>query len=500
MGRVPRHRRGSRALRDRRSGFRPRHPRAGDVRRRRGRERGASSRATAPRIWTRTHRSSSRPTTRRSTSISLRSSIRSSPAVSRASLRRSLWRAMVFVAARPAGRLVAGALALGWLALAAGHVWGPALKPDLVALGLTVVAVVLLDRRRDLRADRRVRARVRRAREADRAACRRPRSLCGSGGRIARRCIRCGFGRGRRGRRRGRDRATSDSVPDVWRHVVTWNALAWSSDQAVSVAVLGVLLVIGLPLGTAALGSRGLVERARIPRRRARDRRARRTRGRDDQLPARSRRRDRALVRGAVAASAPRRRRLSRSPRSRSSCSRRARRPASRRARGACRRPARGAIPRASRSSRRSSRRGEPLLVEDSGLLVASGARRSWTISSCGRGSSSGGSSTPTPIAQRRSASGRYPTPSSARPTSSTSTPPRLRAAAMDSGARGAIARPVPAGERTIGRLVDLRAPLTLTLSIHGRPPDQSDRHCHRGRHLDPAAGAGHRPLVDVRR
>jgi len=43
-----------------------------------------------------------------------------------------------------------------------------------------------------------------------------------------------------------------DSVPDVWRHVVTWNALSWSVDQAVSVVVIGVL-VIGVPLGIAAL-------------------------------------------------------------------------------------------------------------------------------------------------------------------------------------------------------------------------------------------------------
>jgi hypothetical protein len=42
-----------------------------------------------------------------------------------------------------------------------------------------------------------------------------------------------------------------DSVPDVWRHVVTWNALSWSLDQAVSVAIIGVL-VIGVPLGIAA--------------------------------------------------------------------------------------------------------------------------------------------------------------------------------------------------------------------------------------------------------
>ncbi len=53
--------------------------------------------------------------------------------------------AIVFVSARPAGRLVAAALAAGWLALAPVMVWGPALKPDLVALLLTAMAVVTVE-------------------------------------------------------------------------------------------------------------------------------------------------------------------------------------------------------------------------------------------------------------------------------------------------------------------------------------------------------------------
>src|SRR5205814_10055720 len=47
-----------------------------------------------------------------------------------------------------------------------------------------------------------------------------------------------------------------DSVPDVWRHVVTWNALSWSPDQAVSIAFIG-LLVIGAPVAVAAF-TRGI--------------------------------------------------------------------------------------------------------------------------------------------------------------------------------------------------------------------------------------------------
>ena len=50
--------------------------------------------------------------------------------------------------ARAAGRFVAAVLALGWLGSVPVLQWGPALKPDLVALGLTVAAVILLDRER----------------------------------------------------------------------------------------------------------------------------------------------------------------------------------------------------------------------------------------------------------------------------------------------------------------------------------------------------------------
>jgi hypothetical protein len=42
-----------------------------------------------------------------------------------------------------------------------------------------------------------------------------------------------------------------DSVPDIWRHVVTWNALPWSLEQMLSIAFIGIL-VIGVPLGLAA--------------------------------------------------------------------------------------------------------------------------------------------------------------------------------------------------------------------------------------------------------
>jgi hypothetical protein len=164
--------------------------------------------------------------------------------------------AMVFITARPAGRLAAAALSAGWLAVAPVMIWGPALKPDLVALALTAMAVVLLDRRRDLAPIAGFALVF--------AALAKPTALLPAAALVAwlgwsdrATLTRFGFGA-----------AVAvvaaavtvylDSVPDVWRHVVTWNALSWSFDQAVSVAIIGVL-VIGVSIGIAALtrGFRG---------------------------------------------------------------------------------------------------------------------------------------------------------------------------------------------------------------------------------------------------
>ena len=158
--------------------------------------------------------------------------------------------AMLFVSARSAGRLAAAALTAGWLALAPVMIWGPALKPDLVALALTALAVVLLDRRRELAPIAGFALIF--------AALAKPTALLPAGALVAwlawsdrATLVRCGFGA-----------AVAvvaaavtvylDSVPDVWRHVVSWNALSWSVDQAVSVAIVGVF-VIGISTGVAAL-------------------------------------------------------------------------------------------------------------------------------------------------------------------------------------------------------------------------------------------------------
>jgi hypothetical protein len=163
---------------------------------------------------------------------------------------------MVFITARPAGRLVAASLAAGWLALAPVMIWGPALKPDLVALALTAMAVVLLDRRRELAPIAGFALVF--------AALTKPTALLPAAALVAwlawsdrATLVRCGFGA-----------AVAvvaaavtiylDSVPDVWRHVVTWNALSWSLDQAVSIVVIGAV-VIGISIGIAAFagGLRG---------------------------------------------------------------------------------------------------------------------------------------------------------------------------------------------------------------------------------------------------
>jgi hypothetical protein len=164
--------------------------------------------------------------------------------------------AMIFVSARPAGPLAAAALGAGWLALAPVMIWGPALKPDLIALALTAAAVVTLDRRRELGAIAGFALVF--------AALAKPTALLPAAALVGwlawsdrATLVRFGFGA-----------AVAvvaaavtiylDSVPDVWRHVVTWNALSWSAEQAVPVAIVGAV-VIGVSLGIAvfARGIRG---------------------------------------------------------------------------------------------------------------------------------------------------------------------------------------------------------------------------------------------------
>jgi len=152
--------------------------------------------------------------------------------------------ATVFVSARSAGRLAAAALAAGWLALAPVMVWGPAVKPDLLALALTAVGVVTLDRRRDLAAVAGFAllfagfakptaflpalALAAWLARADRSAL--ARFVFGAAVAAIAAAV----------------TVYLDSVPDVWRHVVTWNALSWSLEQWLPLVFLAVI-VVGVP-------------------------------------------------------------------------------------------------------------------------------------------------------------------------------------------------------------------------------------------------------------
>jgi hypothetical protein len=151
----------------------------------------------------------------------------------------------------PGGRLVAVAIGLGWLALSPVAIWGPAVKPDLVALALTVGAVLALERRRaGLAAALLVLAILAKPTAIvplvallgwvawrDRALLRRF-ALAGAIALVAAAVALVPFG-----------------YADLWRHVVAWNALSWSLESALLLAFLGVVVLAAL-LGTALI-SRG---------------------------------------------------------------------------------------------------------------------------------------------------------------------------------------------------------------------------------------------------
>jgi hypothetical protein len=153
--------------------------------------------------------------------------------------------------ARAGGPLVAAALGLGWLALSPVAIWGPAVKPDLVALALTVGAVIALERRRaGLASALLVAAMIAKptallpaialllwvARE-DRALFRRF-MLCGGVALAAAAVALAPFG-----------------YAGIWRHVVAWNALAWSIESALLLAFLAIVVLAAVVGG--ALVSRG---------------------------------------------------------------------------------------------------------------------------------------------------------------------------------------------------------------------------------------------------
>lgn len=159
--------------------------------------------------------------------------------------------AIIAARARPAGRAISVVLAAGWLALVPVAIWGPALKPDQVALALTVGAVISVERRRVALA----------AVLLVLAILAKPTAIIVA---IALLLWIARYDRPRLGRSLvatgvALSAAAVALLPfgyaDVWRHVVTWNALSWTAEQAALVLFVGVL-ILAAPVG-GALAARG---------------------------------------------------------------------------------------------------------------------------------------------------------------------------------------------------------------------------------------------------
>src|SRR5687768_1778705 len=154
------------------------------------------------------------------------------------------------------GPVVALALAAAWLAAIPVTVWGPALKPDLIALALTVGVVLTLDGRRHdpilagVLVALAVSAKPTAALPAlafgvwllsrDRgAALRYAAAAVATGATIL--------------------VATGSADARMLEHVVEWNALPWQAEQAVLLAVVG-LLVFGVTVLWCAIARRRRVD------------------------------------------------------------------------------------------------------------------------------------------------------------------------------------------------------------------------------------------------
>ena len=138
-----------------------------------------------------------------------------------------------------ASPLAAAALGVGWLAVAPVALWGAALKPDLVALALTVAAVLLVERRAGLPAG----ALLVLAVFAKPTALLPAITLIGWAATRDRRVVRRLLLGSAAGAAAGLVVIAAFGPADVWRHVVTWNALPWSAGEAATVAYLAVATV-----------------------------------------------------------------------------------------------------------------------------------------------------------------------------------------------------------------------------------------------------------------
>lgn len=139
--------------------------------------------------------------------------------------------------------LVAAALGVGWVAIAPVALWGAVVKPDVVAVALTVVAVLLLERRQGTAAGALLAL----------AVFTKPTALLPATALVIWVVARDRAVLGRLLGGAAVAAAAGITVvalfgsADVWRHVVSWNALPWSAGDAATIAVVG-LLTVGVQL------------------------------------------------------------------------------------------------------------------------------------------------------------------------------------------------------------------------------------------------------------
>lgn len=169
---------------------------------------------------------------------------------------------IVWWRARGAGAVPRAALALTWLALTPVAVWGAAVKPDLLAIGLTVGGIAAVDHAmRPGLGSRAATARSAVIGGALLAAAvwAKPTALLPAAVVLA---YVFAFGRPVFARAAlggmaigalALAHAYTLGIGDVWRHVVVWNALPWSADQALLIVMLGAA-AIGILVAVAARG------------------------------------------------------------------------------------------------------------------------------------------------------------------------------------------------------------------------------------------------------
>lgn len=155
--------------------------------------------------------------------------------------------------ARAGGRVAALAVGLGWLALAPVMIWGPAVKPDPLALAFTAGAVLALEgRRASLAGVLIVLAILTKPTAivvliaflvwtAAREAALLPRLLIGAAWTAAVAAV----------------ALVPFGYEGLWRHVVTWNALPWEAGSALLLVALGVVIHAALIGGTVLARSSG---------------------------------------------------------------------------------------------------------------------------------------------------------------------------------------------------------------------------------------------------